>query len=70
MRKNLVACEKIQLGEKIILVVQESYQILKIRQASPCLQFHSLFNVTVRSFLKHKKHDVIDDLCIPKSPRT
>ena len=75
MKKNiLVVCEK------KILVVQESYQspsgkrkkfsILKIGQVSSCLQYHSLLNITDRSSLKYKQHDVIDDLCVPKSRRT
>ena len=53
-----------------VYILEKKLTILKIRQVSSCLQFHSLFNITVRPSLKHKQHDVKGDLCIPKSPRT
>ena len=52
-----------------LYIRKEKFSILNIGQVSSCLQFHSLLNITDRPSLKHKQHDVIDDLCIPKSPR-
>ena len=51
-----------------LYIKKKKFSILKIGQVSSCLQYHSLLNITDRSSLKHKQHDVIDDLCIPKSP--
>ena len=41
-----------------LYIRKKKFTILKITQVSD------------RSSLKHKKYDVIDDLCVPKSPRT
>ena len=48
---------------------KEKFTILKKGQVPFCLQYHSLLNITVRSSFKHKQHDVIDDLCLPKPSR-
>ena len=53
-----------------LYIRKKKFTSLKIKQVSSYLQFHSLLNVTVHSSLKHKQHDVIDDICIPKSSRT